>query len=385
MSWLEKSSVLWRHFKFYLSRELDYPLVEPDMLQICFLFRCNLRCKMCNVQGKYEKLKHPGQAYELDYKTIKGLIEQAADMRIKQLYLLGGEPFLREDLFDIIKFAHNYKMVTIVSTNGTLLGDSAIIEKIFDSKLDCLSVSIDGARENTYKNIRGEGIFEKIKDNIQLISRLKKDRGLTLPSISIACTIMNQNIEELIDVVNLAQDLGADGIGFQPVVMDNTDQGLRNNPNLNWIPLSRHSLLDKSIDKLLKYKFLNKDNFKFIYTGLTQLSLIKDYFKGSLALSRRKCYVGFNRMIISQDGKLYFCAKEPDNGDISFGNIQEDRLRDLWYSDQARVFRKSIKKCGNPCLLSCNRRNEFDSLVDDLYYEYFYKRFGRLIKNSSFA
>jgi MoaA/NifB/PqqE/SkfB family radical SAM enzyme len=380
MSWLEKSSVLWRHFKFYLSRELDYPLVEPDMLQLCFLFRCNLRCKMCNVQEKYEKLKHPGQAYELDFETIKCLIEQAADMGIKQIFLLGGEPFLREDLFDIIKFAHNYKMVTVVSTNATLLGDSAIIERILDSKLHSLGISIDGACENTYKNIRGEGIFEKIRNNIQLINKFKKDKGLTLPSINISCTVMNQNIEELIDIVNLAHALEVDGICFQPVVMDNTDQGLRNNPNLNWIPASRYSLLDKSIDKLS-----NKDNFKFIYTGLTQLSLIKDYFKGSLTLNKQKCYAGFNRIIISQDGKLYFCAKEPDKGDISFGNIHEDRLKDLWYSHKARVFRKSIKKCGNHCLLSCNRRNEFDSLIDDFYYDHFYKRFGRFIENSSSA
>jgi radical SAM protein with 4Fe4S-binding SPASM domain len=360
--------------------ELDYPLVEPDMLQLCFLFRCNLRCKMCNVQEKYEKLKHLSHAYELDSKTIKGLIEQAADMGIKQLFLIGGEPFLREDLFDIIKFAHNHKMGTVVFTNGTLLGDSAIIERIFDSKLQNLGVSIDGACENTYKNIRGEGIFEKIKNNIQLLGKFKKDKGLTFPSISIACTIMNQNIEELIDIVNLAHALGVNGIGFQPVVMDNTDQRLRNNSNPGWIPASRYGLLEKSIDKLLEYKFSNKENFRFIQSGLVQLSLIKDYFKGSLILNKQKCYVGFNRIVISQDGKLYFCAEEPDKGDISFGNIHEDRLKDLWYSDKARVFRESIKRCSNHCLLSCTRRNEFDSLIDVLYYEHFYKRFGRLIK-----
>jgi radical SAM protein with 4Fe4S-binding SPASM domain len=340
---------------------------------------------MCNVQEKYEKLKHSNQAYELDFKTIKDLIEQAADMGIKQLFLIGGEPFLRGDLFDIIKFAYNYKMETTVFTNGTLLGDPVIIERIFDSKLHNLGISIDGASENTYKNIRGEGIFEKIKNNILLVNKSKKDRGLTLPGITVACTIMNQNIEELMDIVNLVRALGTDGIGFQPVVMDNTDQRLRNSQNPNWIPASRYSLLDKSIDKLLEYKFLNKGNFKFIYTGLNQLSLIKDYFKGSLILSKQKCYAGFNRIVISQDGKLYFCAKEPDKGGISFGNIHEDRLKDLWYSDKARVFRKSIKRCSNHCLLSCSRRNEFDNLRDDFYYGYFYKRSKRLMKNNYFA
>lgn len=371
---LEKRGILKKHFKFYLSQKLNYPLAEPDMLQLCFLFRCNLRCKMCSVQEKYEKLKSPGNAYELDTKIIKDLIQQASQMKIKQLFLIGGEPFLREDLFEIIKFAQEYKMLTIVFTNGTLLDKPGMIEKICDSKLQSLGVSIDGASENTYKNIRGEGIFEKIKNNIQLVNKFKKDRGLIYPSISVACTIMNQNIQELMEIVNLARSLGADCINFQPVVMDNTDQRLRDASDSNWIPSSRYDLLDKTIDKLLEYKLANKENFKFIHSGLTQLTLIKDYFKGALSLSKQKCYVGFNRIVISQDGKLYFCAPEPRNDQISFGNIYQDRLKDLWFSGQARVFRKSIKKCSNHCLLSCTRRNEFDSFRDELYYNYFCQR-----------
>jgi len=95
--------------------------------------------------------------------------------------------------------------------------------------------------------------------------------------------------------------------------------------------------------------------------------------------------VGFNRIIISQDGKVYFCAEEPDKREISFGDVRKDRLKNLWYSDKARVFRKSIKKCDNPCLLGCTRRNEFDGLRDGFYYSLFYKPFIRFIKNNSFT
>ncbi|MCK9430796.1 MAG: radical SAM protein [Candidatus Omnitrophica bacterium] len=370
MSWLSSTKVLLRHFKFFLSRELDYPLVAPDMLQLCFLSRCNLKCKMCNVQEKYEKLKISGEVYELDFKIMQDLICQAADMGIKQLFLIGGEPFLSRDLFDIIKFTGQHKMETVVFTNGTLLGNLEIIEKTFDSGLRSLGISIDGANENTYKNIRGEGIFERIIENIRLFNKIKKDRGLISPSISIACTVMDQNIEELLDIVNLAKSLEVDGIGFQPVVTNNTDQRLRNSPNQNWIPPSRYAILDRSIDKLLEYKCSNKENFKFIYTGLVQLRLIKDYFKGGSVLNRQKCYAGFNRIIISQDGKVYLCAAEPDNGEVSFGDIHKDRLKDLWYSDKAKVFRRSIKKCSNHCLLSCARRGEFDGFMDDFYHSH---------------
>ncbi len=335
------------------------------MLQLCFLFRCNLKCKMCNIQKKYERLKGDGKNYELSFETIKSIIKQAADLKIKQLFLLGGEPFLREDIFDIVKFADSYRMKTLVFTNGTLLDNNEIIDKIIDSKLTDLVVSIDGACEKTYKNIRGEGILDKIKANIRLLNSRKKERGLSWPQVSIFCTIMNQNIEELADIVSLARELEVSCIGFQPVVTDNTDAMARDNLDPNWIPEHRYVTLDACVDKLVEYKLSNRDNFKFIYSNLNQLRLIKKYFRGNLR--KQKCYMGFSRIIISQDGKMYFCAAEPERGDISFGSIHTDKLRTLWYSRKARIFRQSIKKCNKPCLLSCARRDEFDRLIDNFY------------------
>ncbi len=366
--WQEKSRLLRRHFRFYLSRMIGYPLVEPDMLQLCFSFRCNLKCKMCNIQEKYEKLRYSGQDCELSFETIIDLIGQASDMGIKQLFLLGGEPFLREDLFDIIKFAHSHKMKTLVFTNGTLLGNDEIIDRILESRLEELTISIDGACENTYKNIRSEEVLGKIKSNVRLLNKIKKERSSDSPNINIFCTIMNQNIEELTDITYLAKELEAVCLGFQPVVIDNTDARMRNSLDPNWIPESRYAALDRAIDKLIEFKLSNIGNFNFILANLIQLRQIKQYFRGTLG--KQKCYVGFNRIIISQDGKMYFCAEEPDKGEISFGDIRKERLRDLWYSRRARIFRKSIKRCDKPCLLCCAHRDEFDRFIDTLYWDF---------------
>jgi len=311
-------------------------------------------------------VKGLGLNVELSFKTVIDLIDQAKNMGIKQLFLLGGEPFLREDLFDIIKYANSCKMRTLVSTNGTLLGNPGIIEKIFASKLDDLLISIDGARENTFREIRGEGIFDKILANISLLNSMKKEVNLFAPNISIFCTIMNQNIEELLEIVHLARKLDATGVGFQPVVQDNTDARLRDNAGPNWIPENRYGFLDDSIGALIKYKLLSKDNFEFIFTSVKQLQMAKKYFKSTLR--RQDCYAGFNRMIISQDGKIYFCAQEPHKGEISFGDIHKERLKDLWYSRQAAAFRKSIKKCNHPCSLGCSQREDFERVRDSFYW-----------------
>jgi len=363
LNWRKNSGILLRHFRFYLSRQIGYPLVEPDMLQLCFLFRCNLRCKMCNISERSEIVKRTGLDGELSSETMINLIAQAREMRIKKLFLLGGEPFLREDIFDIIKYARKCNIKTLVSTNGSLLDKTDIIEKVFDSGLDDLMVSIDGACDDTFKKIRGEGVFERILSNLKLLNSVKRNKRSTVPNIIFFCTIMNQNIEELTDIVNLARKLEASCVGFQPVVKDNTDARVRDNPDLNWVSESRYPALDRSIDALVEYKLASKENFDFIFTGVSQLQLVKSYFRGKLP--KQKCYTGFNRMIISQDGKMYFCAQEPIQGEISFGDIHKDGLRQLWYSRKAHTFRKCIKRCANPCLLGCTRRDEFDRFIED--------------------
>lgn len=371
---VERFRISGKHFKFYISRKISYPLVPPDILQLCFLFRCNLRCKMCSIKKRSEIVKQSGLSCELSFEAIKNLILQAEKMRIKQLLLVGGEPFLSKDIFNIINFAYSHNMMTAVVTNGTLLDNEGIIHEILNSKLQDLVISIDGATDNTYKAIRGEGIFAVIKDNIKLLNRIKRERKLFLPGIVVSCTIMDSNIEELINIVYLAKELGAIGVSFQPMVVDNTDQRARDSANPYWVPQSRYHILDQSIDKLVKYKLSCRDNF--ILTNLNQLKLIKKYFRQTL--HKQRCYAGLNRIIISQDGKMYFCAAEPIKGEISFGDVHKDRLKDLWYSTQARIFRKSVKTCDKPCLQGCTRRHEFDNFLDGFYFELFHEPITRL-------
>ena len=55
-----------RNFLFWLSRKLDYPLLPPDLVQINFTFRCNLRCKMCSMHEQMEYLQSQGRQVEID-------------------------------------------------------------------------------------------------------------------------------------------------------------------------------------------------------------------------------------------------------------------------------------------------------------------------------
>jgi len=312
---------------------------------------------------RLQSLKAENRPYELDIPTIKKVIKEAFQMGIRSLILIGGEPFLEPRLFEIISFANQCGIsgVTVV-TNGTLFSKE-IIEKMFESNLSNLSVSIDAASEEVVSKIRGENVLKKMIDNINLINTLKEKANRSSPGMVCVCTIMDQNLEELVDVINLCKKLKISRIIFQPVVGNNTDQARVDFSSSVFISKNRYEILDKAIDGLIGYKLASKDNFDFIANNIKHLKLIKRYFRGKLKPQEIPCYAGYNRIQIVQEGKIYFCVNQ-DKYESTFGEVNADSLRKLWFSRKARSYRRLIRNCDFPCLQWCAYRDEFIELSE---------------------
>lgn len=356
-----------RNIGFYISRKIDYPLVPPDTLQMNFLARCNLNCKICSIQN----FKVYDKSYELSYETMANLIRQASRMEVKDILLLGGEPLLREDIFEIVKLIKKCNMTAVIVTNGTLMNEK-MLNKIFESGLDNLHLSIDGATEKTFSAIRGEKLLGRIIKNVEMINKEKEKKGVNSPSMSSTCVITNQNLHELLKVTKLTQSLKMEGINFQPFVPDNSDQQKIDYSSPAWVPQNRYDLLDKAIDDLIKFKLSSKKNFDFISNTIPHLNMIKKYFRGELKKGDRNCYAGFNRLQITRNGTVYFCVEGKKGGGTAMGNIYKDRLDEIWYSKDARIFRKNIKKCNNVCLQFCSYRTDFDKIINGLHKIYYF-------------
>jgi hypothetical protein len=50
--------------------------------------------------------------------------------------------------------------------------------------------------------------------------------------------------------------------------------------------------------------------------------------------------------------------------EANYGDVRKDSLRDLWYSQKAKKYRKLIRKCKVPCLQWCSYRDEFTALAE---------------------
>lgn len=347
---------------FFLSRRTDFPLVPPDMVQVNFTFECNLRCKMCSMHQQKEFLRNQGRQVEIDSETLRKIIAETRQLGTDTILFIGGEPLLRRDIFDLVAYAKEYDLATVIVTNGVLLDENRI-RSCFTSGVDWLSISIDGASDGVFRQIRGEKMFEKIGENIRLLNRLKAEEKRAFPKTVAVCTIMNENIEELPAIVKLCRELAFERIIFQPVVAKNIDQTQRGDNFSGAILSDRLSVARDAIDELIAYKKQDPRQFSFIANSIRYLELIKKSFAEDVAEEAYPCYAGFNRVQVVQEGKLYFCVSQ-ENQEATFGDVTKHTLKELWYSSQAKEYRKMIKNCKVPCLQWCSYREGFIELED---------------------
>lgn len=117
--------------------------------------RCNLHCAHCLSDAGLES------AEELSTLESRKLIDDWAALKVFQVNIGGGEPFIRDDFLDLLNYAHLKGLVTCVSTNGLEI-DRDLAGRLSRLKMLYLQVSLDGATEEVNDAIRGKGTFRKI-------------------------------------------------------------------------------------------------------------------------------------------------------------------------------------------------------------------------------
>ena len=126
--------------------------------------RCNLRCMHC-LSDSGGRL--PG---ELTTSECRKLLDELAALKVFQVNIGGGEPFIWSDFLDLLNYAHERGIVTCVSTNG-LLVDDGLAKTLSDLKMLYLQVSLDGATAEVNDTIRGHGTHERIMEAMSCLAR----------------------------------------------------------------------------------------------------------------------------------------------------------------------------------------------------------------------
>jgi len=127
------------------------------LVEIGLTRRCQCRCAHCAVAIT----EASSETNELTTSEVRSILDQVAAMHVTEVCFTGGEPLLRQDLVDLVRYAYQLRLVPKISTNGILLSDS-LISKLKKAGLAWCAVSIDSAQPGQHDELRRyPGCYEK--------------------------------------------------------------------------------------------------------------------------------------------------------------------------------------------------------------------------------
>jgi SynChlorMet cassette radical SAM/SPASM protein ScmE len=174
------------------------PLSAPITVSLNVTNRCNLRCRHCYLasgEASYE---------EISTDEWLSLIHDLADCKVFNVFINGGEPLVREDIFVLLDELARHPIGVTLFTNATLVTEETA-DKLGECCLRGISVSLDGSKPKIHDRLRGEGTFLKTVAGIERLVR----RGL---KVGISTVVTRFNLSDLPAIVKLARELGARGI-----------------------------------------------------------------------------------------------------------------------------------------------------------------------------
>lgn len=297
----------------------------PPLLFVEVTTRCNLRCFMCpHTFQNYENL-------DMDFDDFKGIMTQFP--ALSRLIPQGiGESLLWAPIFDAIGFARERGVSVELNTNGTLLNETRA-RSLIESGIDVLTVSIDGATEDTYQSIRGGDTLRPVLHNLERMVALKRELGSSHPQLGVRTVALKRNMDEIPDIIKIALDVGVRRV----TVQDMLDYGGR--------------LADYLIDR---------DDFETLKqyrdeAATMGVDLILENFS-RFERDRRRCISPWVSPYITREGYVTPCCIITDPSTINFGNVFETPFRDIWNGESFVEFRRAFREGRAPAFCqSCPR------------------------------
>lgn len=276
--------------------------------------KCNLRCLHCYLPA--------GDAAdgELTTEEIKDLIKSAKELGAKSVSIGGGEPLMRLDYIDIIKYALSLDLMVALGTNGTLIDDE-IAETLSKMPIK-IQISLDGVRKETHDRIRGNGSFDSaLRGMDKLIERgMGKD-------IVIAFTPTRINVEDVPELIEFALGKGIPVIQFPPLASSGRAKA-------NWDDLR---LSDAK--RLWFWDFISKRSKEL----KGKLDLLAECFSLDINNPGKpyRCTIG-SQLRIAPTGDVYPCQCFHFGSEYCIGNIKEQSLDEIVNSQKLEAI---IKTC----------------------------------------
>ena len=279
-------------------------------------YRCNARCNMCN---RYKVPSRPEE--EITLETIRKLPEMYFTN------ITGGEPFIREDLKDIVRELQKKSDRIVISTNGFFTDRIVDLCKEFPNV--GIRISIEG-REETNNTIRG------LEDGYNRgYSTLKTLREMGMKDVGFGMTVQDRNAPDLVSLYKLSDELGME---FATASLHNSFYFVESNNIIHDRPMvAKH--FEDLVNELLKSRSPKKWFRAYFNHGLI------NYIYSQKRLL--PCDMSFDTFFIDPYGDVMPCNGTREKEVM--GNLNTQSWEELWSSPEAETVRKKVRCCDRNC------------------------------------
>ena len=282
------------------------PLPAPYVMYIEPTNLCNFRCAFCPTSDK-QLLKRVGRpSGMMDIKLFKKIVDETKDLHTKinviHLYK-DGEPLLHPKFPEMIHYVKECGITSkiCVKTNGSLLNPE-LNQRIVDSGLNWLGISIEAVSSDGYKKISGVSLdYEKFKENVSDLFSRKKDMQIYIKIVDNHLTVEEKQ--------KFSDDFSR--------ICDNY-----------------------AIENLMGWSYSSVKDFTLGTHPATSV-------EGIPFSEREVCPFPFYSLAINFNGSASICCSDWSHSTI-VGNAGENSIKEIWNGEKLYNFQK-MHLLGNRC------------------------------------
>lgn len=295
-------------------------IISPTDMCIIATYRCPMQCKMCDIWNNPTEKSKEIKPEELEILPS-----------VKFINITGGEPFIREDIDEIVTVLLKKSPRIVISTSGWF--EDRILRLAEKFPQIGIRISMEGLSQKN-DELRGKpGGFDK---GLQTLLKLKE---MGIKDIGFGITVSNNNSEDMLSLYQLSKSLQME---FATAAFHNSFY-FHKYDNL----ISNKENVIRNFETLISWQ-LKEAHPKSWFRAFFNAGLI-NYIEGRKRML--PCEAGLVNFFVDPYGNIYPCnGLEKKYWQESMGNIRNAHsFNDIWESEQATKVRELVSQCPKNC------------------------------------
>ncbi|HHT9117003.1 MAG TPA: radical SAM/SPASM domain-containing protein [Candidatus Hypogeohydataceae bacterium YC38] len=311
----------------------------PSLCTFLVTWRCELKCYMCRIPGLKDKS-------EMDTSQVKAIFNDLNTLDVVRI--TGGEPFVREDLPEIVQhiIRTSNPSTIMINTNGFQTSKIIDFAEAMGSPRFHFRISLDavGERHDEIRCLRGA--FQRAYDTLKGLVKLREGLGFC---VGVNITITKRNIDQIEPLQRLCQGLGVD-LQYQMArddryLLEPNDGDFRQSEFSFFDPLSEEELAEI-------VEGISRDTRSYNFKE----GLVKRYFNEGLRnrllygkkTPNTRCVALTSHIRILPNGEVPICI----HSNTRVGDLTKQSLREIWFGKGIEHYREMVRNCPG-CWMPC--------------------------------